>query len=172
MPIIGLRGVIKETHWVLQEQAFDPLKQMRWCWIRGENRAYIHVITYKLSLQPNGLRSGWCSNSTTNLDSLWWCNRLSTYWFRCISWWYKGKICRRAEWWSSIAPLGHVSMSRTHGWIQGQAKQIELGWPLSRKKVGLRSKIELSPLHKTCPHSPELSQKIQLVYFTQKYISR
>jgi len=61
-------------------------------------------------------------------------------------------------------------MSRTHGWIQGQAKQIELGLPLSRKKVGLRSEIELSLLHKTCPRSPELSQKIQLVYFTQKYM--
>jgi len=52
----------------------------------------------------------------------------------------------------------------------GQAKQNELGGPLSRKKLGLRSEIELSLLHKTRPRSPEPSQKIQLIYFTQKYM--
>jgi len=58
-------------------------------------------------------------------------------------------------------------MSRTY---QGQAKQNELGGSLSRKKLGLRSEIELYLLHKTRPRSPELSQKIQLIYFTQKYM--
>jgi len=58
-------------------------------------------------------------------------------------------------------------MSRTH---DGQAKQNELRGPLSRKKLGLRSEIELFLLHETCPRSQEFSEKIQLIYFTQKYM--
>jgi len=59
-------------------------------------------------------------------------------------------------------------MSRTH---HGQAKQKnQLEGPLSRQKLGLFSEIELSLLHKTHPCSPELSQRFQLIYFTQKYM--
>jgi len=58
-----------------------------------------------------------------------------------------------------------VGVSRKHGWVQGQAKQNGLGRPLSRKRLGLRSEMELSLLHKTRPRSPELGRKIQLVYF-------
>jgi len=66
-----------------------------------------------------------------------------------------------------VVPHSTVGICWTH---HGQAKQNELGGPLSRMKLGLRSEIELFMLHKTRPRSPELSQKIQLMYFTQKYM--